>query len=655
VRELVSRAIARRSDLTDVGLEDYQAHARGHIYFLFDTGRGTARHLIKADQLALDLYWRAPGRTRQVIVGRREERVLPTRIEYHIDHLTVVMDNFDDRIRMGEGSEVRDVLHPAAAGALDFYDYRLSDSLTLVMPDQRVRVYRVDVRPRDAGSPGLVGAVYLDRGTADIVRMEFTFTAAAYLDPQLDYINVRLENGLWDGRFWLPHRQGLELRREVRALNFPAGGIIRAEFEIGRYRFDTGFPEDLVQGPSVTYVPARARARFEFEEGLYDALDPAVAVAPPSLGAIREEATRMVRDAYLRRATKLRPAVPGVSSVVRFRRGEGLYVGPGISHDFPDGSSVLLLAGRAFGGDRWEVEGSLGRPLGRGTELELSGHLDRSADATPWSASSGAVATLAALIDGEDYREPYWSTGGSLALSRGLGELRGRLEVGFEEWEAARLESDGIVDRSYRPVRELDVGEVGFVRAGLSRPPVGALETVGGWTWDVEVEGATVPGDFDYIRGMGRAERLWPSVGPVDVRTSAALGALVGGRPPAQRLFPLGGRGTVRGHSFHAFAGNLYGRAGIEVAREVWAPFLTVAAFADAGWVGVEGSGGRRALDVWNQVDPASGGSSGIVAGLGVGAGLLFDILRLELARGVGERGIWELVVRASPRFWGWL
>ena len=158
--ELIGRASDRRARWTAEGdLQDYHAHARGHIYFLYDLGQNTERHLIKADLLALNLYWRAPDRARQLIVGRQELKVLPTNIRYHLDHLTVVMDNYADRIHMGEGAEVRDVLHPAAAAAAEIYDYRLADSLSLLMPEREIRVYKVEVRPRDPSMAAMVGAL----------------------------------------------------------------------------------------------------------------------------------------------------------------------------------------------------------------------------------------------------------------------------------------------------------------------------------------------------------------------------------------------------------------------------------------------------------------------------------------------------------------
>ena len=657
-RELVSRAIERRASWTgDDELADYRARALGHIYFLYDMGRTTERHLVKADQLALDLFWRAPDQTRQLLIGRREEKVLPTNIRYHLDHLTVVMDNFGDRIYLGEGSEVKDALHPAAPGALAFYEYRVTDSLTLQLPQRETRVYKVEMRPRDPSQPGLVGAMYLDRTSADIVRMEFTFTAASYLDDTLDYFNVRLENALWDGRYWLPYRQGIELRREVRFLKFPAGGIIRAEFRISDYRFNTGIPEAYFRGPSVVSLPLQRLDGFVFEDGLYDALDPDVAVAPPSLDDIREEASQMVAESYLKQAERLKLAVPGASSILRFRRAEGLYLGPGINRDFPQGN-ILILGGYAIGQDRWQLEVSVTVTKPSGSELQLVGYVDRTADVVPWEPSSGAVASFAALFDGDDYREPYWMRGGLLRIAQRLGTLLAHAAVAWQTWKPATLTADAVIDRSYRPVRQLDEGEVLFLKLGVDRRPAAAVEEVGGSKWEAWVEGASraIGGDFGYVYGAARAEQLWPSTAlGVGVRLSGAVGGVGGDRIPAERLFPLGGRGSVRGYSFHEFVGNLYGTASIELNRDIHHPFLSASLFSEIGWVGVEGSSSDRAVGVWNQVGAPAGATRGPLVGVGASLGLAFNILWLDVARGLRDEGIWEVVFRVRSEFWGWL
>ncbi len=658
VRALVERAIERRAGwAADGELVDYQAHARGHIYFLYDLGRSTERHLIKADQLALDLYWHTPDRTRQIIVGRRDEKVLPTNIRYHLDHLTVVMDNLGDRIRLGEGSEIRDALHPAAPGALDFYDYRLADSLTLVLPDREVRVYQLEVRPQNPNGSGLVGSLFLDRATADIVRMDFTFTATSYLDETLDYFSIRLENALWEGRYWLPYRQGIELRREVKFVKFPAGGIIRAEFKISDYRFNTGIAETFFRGPAVVTLPAATREAYEFDEGLLDALDPSVATSPPSMEEIRDQATRIVSESYLQRAERLRLAVPGVSSVFRFRRAEGLYAGPALSRSLPP-ASTLVLGGYAFGAQRGQVQAWVRFAPATSYSIELGGYYRDVVDVSPWPVSSGVIATLAALVDGEDYREPYWASGGRLTIGRALGPARGNVSLSWEKWEHATLAADGLVNRSYREVRELDEGENAALVVEFEKEPVMAIEAVGGASWDVRVEGAShsIAGDFEYVQAAARAELLWPDVVlGTGVRLSGAAGGAWGGGIPAQRLFSAGGRGTVRGYSFHRFVGNLYGAAGLELSRPIYHPFVSVALFADLGWVGIEGAGAARAVDRWNRVGQPAAAADGALIGVGAGLGLVYDILRFELARGLRQGGIWELVVRVRPDFWDWL
>src|SRR5689334_23953479 len=95
--ELVQHAQERRTQsLTDTGMVDYQANARGYIYFYLDRRDINERTLVKTDQVALEVFWKAPNQTKQVIVGLRDRKSLPTNIHYHLDHLAVVQDNFGD-------------------------------------------------------------------------------------------------------------------------------------------------------------------------------------------------------------------------------------------------------------------------------------------------------------------------------------------------------------------------------------------------------------------------------------------------------------------------------------------------------------------------------------------------------------------------------
>ncbi|HXT47600.1 MAG TPA: hypothetical protein VN717_03115, partial [Gemmatimonadaceae bacterium] len=233
-RELVERATARRAQqLADTALRDYRATAHGYLTFLAQVGEGfpDPPKVVRSDELALEVYWLAPNLSKQRIVGRRDTLALPTNIAYHQDHLGIVQNNFPNIIRLGEGDEVRDVPHPLSAAGNADYDFAINDSLSIRLPDRRVEVYELRVRPKDAEQPRLVGALYIDRSTGDVVRMAFTFTRPAYLDKELEDISIVLENALVQGRFWLPLHQEVEIRRTGKWLDFPARGIIRGRWE----------------------------------------------------------------------------------------------------------------------------------------------------------------------------------------------------------------------------------------------------------------------------------------------------------------------------------------------------------------------------------------------------------------------------------------
>src|SRR5687767_15283637 len=199
---LVEQATARRAaQLADTALVDYQAAAHGYLTFLAQLGEGFPEppKIVKADELALEVYWRAPNLSKQRIVGRRDTLLLPTDINYHRDHLGIVQNNFPDIIRLGEGDEVSDVPHPLSADGLLQYDYAIRDSLQIRLGPRTLDVYEVRVRPRNDREPRAVGAVYIDRESGEVVRMAFSFTRAALKDKELEDVSVVLENGLIDG------------------------------------------------------------------------------------------------------------------------------------------------------------------------------------------------------------------------------------------------------------------------------------------------------------------------------------------------------------------------------------------------------------------------------------------------------------------------
>ncbi len=355
---LVTRATERRArQLADTGLTDYTATALGSLTFLAQVGEGfpDPPKVVKADQIALEVYWRAPNHSKQLILGRRDTLLLPTDIEYHRDHLGIVQNNFPEIIRLGEGDEVRDVPHPLSAAGLRAYDYAISDSMRLEVPGQVIDVYEVRIRPKNDRTPAAVGAVYLSRTDAQVVRMAFSFTRAALLDPQLDDVAIVLDNALIEERFWLPRRQEIEIRRSGTWLDFPARGIIRGGFEVCCYQINKGTAGVRFTGPEIELAPPERRARYQFPDSLSSVVPPDMATASDEeVARVQARAVELVGQQALVRARSGALLAGSVSEIARVNRAEGLSLGGGLRRHLGPVVEADLTARYGASDDRWK-------------------------------------------------------------------------------------------------------------------------------------------------------------------------------------------------------------------------------------------------------------------------------------------------------------
>ncbi len=638
--ELVAAARdVRQSSAVDSTLRSYRARAQGFVYFFLDRADEEEHTLIKADQIALDVFWRSPDQTRQRIVGMRDEEVLPTNIRYHLDHLTVVQDDFQDLIRMGDGDEVGAVLHPAAPRSETVYDFRLADSLSLNYGglDEPVRVYEVQVRPKDTERPGFVGALYLDRANGAIVRMAFTFTPASYVDPYLAYIRISLDNALWMGRHWLPYRQEVELRRELPQLDFMAGSIIRGRWEVGDYQFNQPVPDFFFSGPRVTAAPERLREEFPFPDELYADLDQAGLAPSPSLEEIEDQVRSMALAGAVQGLSPLRLYLSSVSDAVRRNRVEGWSVGGGVTVR-PGERPLRLLAGYATAAERPWARAVLDVPTEFGS-VQLEGHWNQLRDLGPITGASGLVNTLATL-GGSDYLDPFWSHGGAASVTYRLGptsrvEARGL----WQEHGAAELGVDGD-NTVFRPVLPVTEGTLGAVEAALIRSDDG----------DGLFGSARVRvGHLGDTYARTTVELGWSRLGPsIELERSVSLlGGWTTVSGPLQELYLLGGRGTVPGYEYRTSVGDRYVLARGWVRHPVVAPWIAFRLTAASSWA--------RYPDRTLPPEWGSDGNPEFRASVGVGVDLLWNVLRFDVARGVSEGGGWEFFFSVSPQFTPWL
>jgi hypothetical protein len=565
---LAQRAIERRTRASvDTALRDYKAQAHGFLFFLGQFGEGLTEppRLVKADQLELEVYWKAPQLSKQRIIGWRDRAELPTDINYHRDHLGIVQNNFGRAIRLGEGDEVRDVPHPLAPGGTDGYDFALGDTTTILLPQRAVRVVALRVRPKRFAEAAIVGTLFVDAESAELVRMAFNFTPKAYLDPQLEDVSIVLDNALWEGRFWLPYRQEVEIRRRATWLDIPARGIIRGRWEIDNYLFNVGLDAGWFRGEEITMVPKAERDSFPWAVPLSAAIqDIAEPVRQNDLQQVRAEVSRIAGRRALTGLKRQRLGARAVSDLIHANRVEGLTVGAGVVWRTPgDGFEIRSLGSYGFA-DR-SGKGIVAITSADGFELAVYAQVRDIGD-TPVIAP--LLNSIAAQEFGDDYADYYRATGVRLGARFGIG-ARG-------EWRIAatreRVASLGVRAKPatgrYRPNPAVRDGDYTTGTVTIRRRSEGFAvrrDIAGEATLEVSEHFARLSGAAHLLVPLGGSRLL--------TRLRFGLGTE---QLPAQRTFVMGGRGTLLGDGFRDWGGRRAALVHVEWRTPV--PFIRMSA-----------------------------------------------------------------------------
>ena len=650
---LARQGTMRRAEAAaDSSLQSYRTQAHGFVFFLAQVGEEGMREpprLVKADELQVEVYWRAPNISKQVIRGWRDGRFLPTDIDYHRDHLGIVTNNFGDLIRIGEGDEVRDVPHPLSAAGLGLYDFALTDSVTMQGASGSVRLLALSVRPRDFGQPRVVGTLFLDATTSQLVRFRFSFTPAAYLDSQLEDISITLESALWDGRYWLPHRQEIEIRRRFSWLEFPARGIIRGRWEIDDYDLNAPFPADLLNRISISGLRRPDNNdSTRWSEPLTDAIHGlGQPFSEEEMAGIRADVERVAGSHLLSGLPASRIGGQSVSDLVRVNRVQGLALGAsgvvGVGRNriqFKPSLGIGTSDGRATGG--------LSVMVGQGaTRFSIGAH--RTVE------DVGGTPVIAPLLNsimaqefGKDYGDYFRLDRAEIAIRRRFGARHSAtLSGGIEHAYSLDISHDP-ASGTYRPNPALGAGEFRVARLELARGPLSTLAA--GRDLDGELVLEAGDGTSDYIRASGMV-RLRQPLGNTELLLTGA-GGWGSARLPAYRGFVMGGRGTLVGEPFRAFGGRSLALGRLEWRVDIPAPAIPLGSFASTGrtvtlapFVAAGWAAGQQTGMPWAPSD-------GIRPVAGVALDLFMRLIRVEggVALRSGDLG---LTVDVNRDWWG--
>ena len=687
-RELVRLARARRA-VVDTRITGYQVTARERISARMSV-MGIEKLLFRRET-ASRIDW-SRDTVRVEVIGAREvipavragaERISPDNIAGAA--MAIAFDPADPEMLIRFDSTV--IRNPLAAGSEAHYRYSSGDSLSIRLPNGRgVRILELRIAARRADPHLINGSFWLDSETHAVVRVGFRqsrpFSTAKpgvtvvmpEAGAELDY--VAIDYGLWDRRWWLPRsvaargvahfsgrrfplsyertyegyrvagdtlaaaptRQSAPLgsaaepprcRRTIRG-SINIGTSVRSDSsweaawdrELARMAAGDTAKSDSAAAPKCTqaFVVTRAPGTDlvsgpAFPAGIYDEKE----------GAVSEQELRtlaeLVRDLPGTPWSVGRPGVRLLSpELVRFNRVEGLSLGARAS--LPLGPAELR--GELRAGTTGEIGARLaGIHSTAALRSEVAAY--RGLEAVAVAAQPFSLASSAsALLLGRDENDYFRATGAELRLSPAA-TRRQRWDVRLfaEHQQAVRARTElslrGALDNDF-DVRDnvvaqrLDqAGATLRLRAARGDDPA-RLRTRA----ELELHGET--GGATFGRPLLRLGAEGPIAGGVGYGVSLAGGTGFG-EVPVQRLWQIGGATTVRGHDAASMRGETLWLARAELTRG--APMMRLSLFGDAGWSG-------DSADLWDARP---------LRGVGAGVSLLDNLLRVDLAHGLGGGG----------------
>ena len=611
VRRLVERASVANRRVPE-GLAGYEARVESEMAFIARQPDGIEQ-TFTVEQAATTVHWDRSGRFEQRVVGYRSQSVGVTISAVGLfrqawvvpilygNRMALLFGQQDSTRRKTRGQRRRAnavvAVHPFAEDRERLYRFSGGDTVVTVKPGRReIPIVRVHVEPYgDRLTPETTvfrGDIELDEQRAQIVRMRGYFATigskssglSRLVASQVEAIAyLELENGEFEGRYWLPTYQRIEAQAAIALL-----GDQRAVFRvISRFRNMTVDGLGSAVATSSDSVPGGrtdADSHVSHEARSVDTGD--------SLRVTKHRLTFAPRDSIDRFADWRRdigestgsdraddfldiapdPWRPTGSPIVRLRfqeptdlfhynRIEGAYTGVAGEVKLRDRLPGVIARGNV--GWAWAeqtVRGrvSLERQTGSWWPYVRAG---RSLDVTndfrePFDSGS----TLGALfsVDDYDYVDRRSAMVGLTKYLNRRRDVRVRVEagIGSDRYVAAQREHGPFTpgDSGFRFNRGVDDGRYSIasmkvefhpdVNAAFVRPGIGAL---------LQADAAT--GDLAWRRAELRliARRM---LGPLIYAARADAGVVVGDSIPPQQLFELGENQNLPGYGYKEFAGN---------------------------------------------------------------------------------------------------
>ena len=691
LRELVAR-VTVQNHAPPAAFRGYRARVETELSLILRDTLGRER-VAQTEQLSSSVQWARGGDYDMRVVGYRSQGIgVPYSALTFVQSWTEP-SLFGERLRLGVGfgaatdstRERRDpiiAVHPFASDREQYYRFTGGDTVAVLRSGGRsIPIVRVLVEPHLQDSTQFAafeGEIDVDANRQQIVRMRGRFVVLgrsvrrplmARLPGVVGVAFCEFVNTEVNGQYWLPAFQRTEVQSSI-ALLGRSRAVMRVVSQFSGYAIDdtsavAAVSDDARRIPRhTTWAPSDSVSRFR------DWNEP-IGGATSSVSA--DDFDDLAPDAWRTTGGVLLDMFPTkTANFLRYNRVEGLYTGVEGSirmRSVVPGLSAGVMAGFAWtertvkGGAHVSLQRGLWTVGARGERLLGSTNdFGRALES-----GGGGLGAFFGSIDDADYVDRRVALGSATrvlgSLQRGLVTLQ--LGAGDDRAERTRLERGfGGGGPPFRPNR--GVAEGGYALGTLE------LELHPNVTGDFVQPGFGATMHYELGRGTLRWDRAELSLaarkywGPVAIALHADAGVVFGSVIPSQKLFELGGSGSLPGYAYKEFAGDRAalsrGQASytfpvLRMPRRVWrnlklpglAPGL--AAGLQSGWTEISSSGGRASVAALGGATPVSSATNGMRTTLGVGVTLFGGNAHVGVARPVDRAAPWKFVAGIGPLF----
>ena len=688
VRDLFARAtIANRAPPPD--LTGYRARVESEFSLTIrDTlGRESAGQI---EQIASRVSWTRDGKYDMHVVGYRSQSLGAPVSTLSFVRGWTEPSLYGDRlflgVQLGAGSDPKaatrnrgnwiTAVHPFSYDRDRYYRFSGGDTVVVMRSAARlIRLVRVHVTPRLGDATRLAafeGEIDLDADRHQIVRMRGQFVILAAkgrptLSPVPGLVGVvycEFVNAEIDGRYWLPAFQRTELQSAF-ALLGQTRAVMRVVSRFSDHVVETSAtplpPPNVALEPThrTTWAPSDSVSRFN------DWVD---ALGSATFDVNSNDFDDVAPDRWRPTGNpRLDIAPTKTDNIFRYNRVEGLFTGLEANVRMRSAVPGLTLGGSL--GWAWTertLRGGAHIALRRDpwrTGIRAERRLANTNDfIPPLNPESGGLAAMFGSVDDFDYVDRRIALG---QLTRVFGPsddalLTLQLGGGSDRGEVARLEHGVAGGGTFRPNRGSADGTytLGIVDFEL-HPGVSGEFVQPGFGAKLHYEVGSGQLDWQRAEVMLAARKY---LGPIALSLQGDAGQVFGSVIPPQKLFEVGGSGTLPGYEYKEFAGDQaalvraqasyafpFWRMPHRLWRTLFVPGVApgIAAGLQGGWTSISTDAARAAVDslgaAWSAT-PVSRATDGFRATFGAGLTFFSGTLHVGAARPIDHKAPWRFV-----------